>query len=89
MQKKIVFVAPDGRHFDTEGECKIYEEIIEHKMCVGLTPTDIGNALAGLDPDIGEEIEKLGNRIAKNRIARGGAKRHRKPVVEPMKEAAE
>jgi hypothetical protein len=89
MQKKTVFIAHDGRQFDSESECKIYEEVFEHRKCLSLCPSDIAAALTGDNTDIGDEIEKLGNRIAKNRIARGGAKRARKPVVEPMKEAAE
>lgn len=87
MKTITIYEALDGKRFDNASECKVYEEIIEFGQLVGLGACDIAAALDGADKEMGDLLEKLGNRIAKNRLDRGETKR-RPRQEEPAREPA-
>jgi len=75
-----VFVAYDDREFLTEELCRQYER--SKTSIVGRVamqpPAAITDALAGQNDDLADAIEQLGQRLAKERRARGSFKRARR-----------
>jgi hypothetical protein len=89
MKTVTIFEASDGRRFESENECAIYEGVITFSAVIGLKPSDIQNALSGKDRQLGDVIEALGLKIARNRCANGGAKRRTLPKPPPKPTAPE
>lgn len=82
MPKAITrYAAEDGKEFDTLEEAKRHEQLLSFEALVGLDPEDIEEALAGKAPTIAEAFEKIGARLAKQRLAAGDRKRERKAKV--------
>lgn len=82
MEQVTRFVAADGKEFDSREQCLAYEQVIEFKAAIGMTPSDIQEVLSGCQRELGDVIEKLAGRIAKKRLEMGGSKRVRKPIAE-------
>jgi hypothetical protein len=74
---KPVFQSTDGRLFDTQEECEVYENLGEFMPAVRMEPTDIEALLAGENRELGDVVERLARKIAAKRLEMGGSKRVR------------
>lgn len=78
MKQISIYETNDGQQFPTEAEARAHYAERPEAALVGLISEDIEDALAGKAPDIADALEKLGARLARERVARGERKRARK-----------
>jgi hypothetical protein len=76
-ETREVFIAFDGQQFATAGECRQHERDNAHTLLIGLTFEQISAALARVDLDLAEAIERVGSQIAAARRAAGDMRRKR------------
>jgi hypothetical protein len=78
MKRTQVFEAADGTTFETAGECREHETIVDlQTKLVGLSDGDISRAFTRGDPGLAHALELAGAIIAKKRRATGDLKRKR------------
>lgn len=77
-ETKTVYIAFDGKPFDSEAACLAYERLHSGARIVGLTQQDIDAAISGDAPDIGDAIEAVAAKVRSARLERGVYKRRPK-----------
>lgn len=75
--KITVYEAFDGTRFDTEGECRKYEDDSWTLRLVGLTIEQVNDALERSNIDLADAFERAGARIASLRREQGEFRRAR------------
>ncbi|MBP6749595.1 MAG: hypothetical protein KA144_08150 [Xanthomonadaceae bacterium] len=83
IETRSIYVAFDGKEFQTEDDCRSHERAQSGGRLVGLTEAQIAAALSGEDRELGDAFETIGRRVAQGRIERGELKRERRKSAQP------
>lgn len=79
---KTIYVAFDGKEFNSAAECKAHDRNNAGAALVKLTEDQITAAIHGDDIHLGEAIERVAYLIAQERKRRGNFKRQRSSVTQ-------